>query len=131
MLIITFCGVTVLNGLTRPTLENKLPNSEMDEYLLPIYTHNKIYDLTWSPATPKLGAVSDLCGVNESPSISGLEASITSIMETLEKIQRIVNELRMLVETLHQVTQTFITLVKDLSIWFDRITPDSTILSSV
>jgi hypothetical protein len=53
------------------------------------------------------------------------------MMNSLEKIQRIIDDLRRLVETLHQMTQTFIAVVNELSLWIDQVTLNPTVLNSV
>lgn len=79
----------------------------------------------------RLSQINLLSGKNETFSISRFEASWTSMMNTLEKVHTMINDLRRLVETLHQMTQTFIAIVNELSYWIDQVSIDPSVLSSI
>ena len=130
ILVITMYGVTVLEGMTQPAFGLTSSNTEVDRHL-PLSFYHKSMGLFEETRSLTRARIDVLIGVNETTFTSRLEASLTSMMDTLEKIQRIVNELRMLVETLHQMTQTFIAVVNELSLWFDRATIDASVSSSV
>lgn len=119
--------------MTQPALGIGSSNTEVGRYLPHLFYHKSkgVLEETGSSVTQELSVIDVLFGVNETTFTSRLEASLTTMMETLEKIQRIVNELRMLVETLHQMTQTFIAVVNELSLWFDRVTIDASVPSCV
>jgi hypothetical protein len=119
--------------MTQPALGIASSNTEMGRHSpLPFYHKSKgVLEETGSSVTQELSSKDVLFGVNETAFTSQLEASLTSMKETIEKIQKIVNELRMLVETLHQMMQRFLTVVNELSLWFDRVTIDASVPSSV
>lgn len=133
LLVISISGVTVLEGMTQPAIGIASTNRDVGRPLSAPFSHKSHDDLEVisSSVIHELSVTDVLLGVNETAFTSRFEASLTSMTETLGKIQKIVNDLRMLVETLHQMTQTFIAVVNELSHWFDQVSISPSVQSSV
>jgi hypothetical protein len=133
MLIIPMYGITVLEGLAQPVLGIAPTNGDMGQPLSVPFCDkpNEGFRDISSSVTHELNSTDVWLGVNENAFTSRLKASLTSMTETLEKIQKIVDDLRMLVETLHQMTQTLIGVVNELSHWFDQVSISASGQSSV
>lgn len=136
ILVITLYGIVILNGTTasisgtaRARVLSKIETvdsvSQLSQKL------NEGFEEIRQSVILEFSHFNAVAETNETTIISRFEASWSSMMNTLEKIQRIVDDLRRLVETLHQMTQTFIAVVNELSLWMDQVTIDSSILSSV
>ena len=115
-------GIIILNGMTDSISGPTLPNTKA--------THSVPQSCRKSH-TCVLNKIVLSSGINETATLSRFEASWTSMMNTLEKIQRMIDDLRRLVETLHQLTQTFIAVVNELSFWIDQVPVNPNVVSSV
>ena len=125
----TLVGVGILNGITPAVSGNTLINTPRTYTVL--QSCWKLNAAGQPSVMQRLGQINLLAEKNETVSASRFEASWTSMMNTLEKIQRMIDDLRRLVETLHRMTQTFITVVNELSHWIDQVSIDPSVLSSV
>jgi methyl-accepting chemotaxis protein len=79
----------------------------------------------------RLSQINLLSEKNETVGTSRFEASWASMMDTLEKIRNMIDDLRRLVESLNQMTQTLIAVINELSDWMDQVSTDPSVLSSV
>jgi len=129
VIVITLVGVVVLNGMPYAISGTTLSNAKKIQTVP--QSCRKFNKEFHSSEIPRLSQIDLLLGQNEMGSISRFEASLTSIMNTLEKIQKMMDDLRRLVETLHQMTQTFIAVVNELSYWIDQVSVDPSVLSSI
>ena len=121
MLVITLIGIVIFNGI----------NFSISAHAYVPRSRQKLNETLHSSVMQRLSQINLLSGINETVSISRFEASWTSMMNALDKIHRIIDDLRHLVETLHQMTQTFIAVVNELSHWIDQVSIDQSVLSSV
>ena len=129
ILVSALVGVGILNGITPAVSGNTLFNTPRTYTVL--QSCRKLNEAVHSSVMQRLSQINLLSGTNETVSASRFEASWASMMNTLEKIQNMIDDLRRLVETLHQMTQTFIAVVNELSQWMDQVSIDSSVLSSV
>jgi phage-related minor tail protein len=132
ILVITLYGIVMLNGTTASISGTALSEIETVDSVSQLSQKlNKGFEEIRQSVILEFSHFNAVAETNETTIISRFEASWSSMMNTLEKIQRIVDDLRRLVETLHQMTQTFIAVVNELSLWMDQVTIDPSILSSV
>ena len=129
MFIITFIGIVILNGITSSVSDTTLSNAKKI-FTVP-QSGQKLNETLHLSEMQRLSQIKLLFENNITVCTSRFEASWTSMMNALEKIQRIIDDLRSLVETLHQMTQTFIDVVNKLSRWIDQVNIDPSFLSSV
>lgn len=132
ILVITLYGIVMLNGMTASisgtALYETKPVDSMSQLSQKLIEG---FEEIRQSVILEFSHINAVAETNETTIISRFEASWSSMMNTLEKIQRMINDLRQLVETLHQMTQTFIAVVNELSLWIDKVTIDPSILSSV
>ena len=132
ILVITLYGIVILNGTTASILGTALSEIEKVDSVSQLSQKlNEGFEEIRQSVILEFSHFYAVAETNETTIISRFEASWSSMMNTLEKIQRIVDDLRRLVETLHQMTQTFIAVVNELSLWMNQVTIDPSILSSV
>lgn len=132
ILVITLYGIVMLNGTTASISGTALSEIETVDSVSQLSQKlNEGFEEIRQSVILEFSHFNAVAETNETTIISRFEASWSSMMNTLEKIQRIVDDLRRLVETLHQMTQTFIAVVNELSLWMDQVTIDPSILSSV
>ena len=132
ILVITLYGIVMLNGTTASISGTALSEIETVDSVSQLSQKlNEGFEEIRQSVILEFSHFNAVAETNETTIISRFEASWSSMMNTLEKIQRIVDDLRQLVETLHQMTQTFIAVVNELSLWMDQVTIDPSILSSV
>ena len=129
ILVTTLVGVGILNGITPSVSGNTLFNTPRTDTVL--QSCRRLNDAGHSSVMHRLSKISLLSGKNETVSTSRFEASWISMMDTLEKIQEMIDDLRRLVDTLHHMTQTFIAVINELSHWIDQVSIDPSVLSSV
>jgi hypothetical protein len=127
--MITLVGVVFLNEMPYSISGTALSNTQKT-HSIPQSCWKLTKDLH-SSEIQRLSQINLLSGTDETVGTSQFEASWVSLMNTLEKIQRMIDDLRRLVETLHQLTQTFITVVNELSYWINQVSIDPNVLSSI
>ncbi len=128
LLAITLVGIVILNGITHSISDTAL--SKPKKIHMVSRSCWELNKQPYSSVAQRLSRINLLSGKNETVSTSRIEASWNSIMNTLEKIQVMIDDLRRLVETLHQMTQAFIDVVNELSHWIDKVRIDPSVLSS-
>lgn len=132
ILVITLYGIVMLNGMTASIsgtlLYETKPVDSMSQLSQKLIEG---FEEIRQSVILEFSHINAVAETNVTTIISRFEASWSSMMNTLEKVQRMINDLRQLVETLHQMTQTFIAVVNELSLWIDKVTIDPSILSSV
>ncbi len=132
ILVITLYGIVMLNGTTASISGTALSEIETVDSVSQLSQKlNEGFEEIRQSVILESSHFNAVAETNETTIISRFEASWSSMMNTLEKIQKMVDDLRRLVETLHQMTQTFIAVVNELSLWMDQVTIDPSILSSV
>ena len=132
ILVITLYGIVMLNGTTASISGTALSEIETVDSVSQLSQKlNEGFEEIRQSVILESSHLNTVAETNETTIISRFEASWSSMMNTLEKIQKMVDDLRRLVETLHQMTQTFIAVVNELSLWMDQVTIDPSILSSV
>jgi DNA repair ATPase RecN len=127
--VITLVGIVILNETSSPISGTALSSTKK------IHTEPrscwKLTKALHSSEIQRLSQINLLSEKDETVGTSQFETSWTSLMNTLEKIQRMIDDLRRLVETLHQLTQAFIAVVNELSYWIDQVSIDPNVLSSI
>lgn len=129
ILVSTLVGVVILNGFAPSVSGNTLFNTTSTCTVL--QSCRKLNEAIHSSVMQRLSQINLLSGKNETVGTSRFEASWASMMDTLEKIRNMMDDLRRLVETLHQMTQTLIAVINELSHWMDQVSIDPSLLSSV
>ena len=125
----TLIGVVILSGIIPSVSGTTLFNTPRTYTVL--QSCRKLNEAVHSSVMQRLNQINLFSGTNGTVSTSRFEASWASMMDTLKKIQNMIEDLRRLVETLHQMTQTFITVVNELSHWMDQVSIEPSVLSSV